>query len=108
VKALPWIVAGIGIGFAAFYLLNTLPPQYATGRDELEDAAHKAARWGSKQRVTGAGRNLAGRVKEGFGRVTGDDDLAGEGVADQLAGGVKDAAGNVAQAVSGTIHELNR
>jgi uncharacterized protein YjbJ (UPF0337 family) len=107
-KSLPWIVAGVAVGFAAWLFLNTPTPQYATGSRDLEDAADRANRWGTKQRFTGAGRNLAGQVKEGFGRVTGDYDLADEGVVDQVAGSVKDAAGNVAHAVGDTIHEINR
>jgi uncharacterized protein YjbJ (UPF0337 family) len=47
-------------------------------------------------------------VKEGFGRATGDDDLAGEGLVDQAVGAVKDGAGKAAQAVGETIHDLNR
>jgi uncharacterized protein YjbJ (UPF0337 family) len=49
-----------------------------------------------------------GKFKEGVGRVTGDDQLTGEGVVDQLAGAVKDTAGQAAQALGTTIHELNR
>jgi uncharacterized protein YjbJ (UPF0337 family) len=108
VKTLPWIVAGVGLGFAAYIVLNTPPPQYSTGSDDIEDAADKTSLWGSKQRIAGAGRSIAGRVKEGIGRATGDDELAGEGVADQVVGVAKDTAGSAAHAVSNTIHELNR
>ena len=47
-------------------------------------------------------------MKEGFGRATGNPDLADEGVADQIAGSLKNAAGQVAEAAGQTIHELNR
>lgn len=107
-KTFPWIVAGIGIGFAAYVLLNTPSPQYSTGSDDLEDAADRTSLWGSKQRVTGTGRSLAGQIKESFGRATGNDQLAGEGVADQVVGAVKNTAGSAAHVVSDTIHELNR
>jgi len=56
----------------------------------------------------GAARGLAGKVKEGVGRAAGDDQLADEGVADQVVGNVKDTAGKVAHAVGETIHDLNR
>ncbi|HTZ59642.1 MAG TPA: CsbD family protein [Acidobacteriaceae bacterium] len=107
-KALTWLIAGVGIGVAAYIVLNQPGPQYATGNDDVEDAADRTALWGSKQRASGAGRGIVGKVKEGLGNVTENDQLAAEGVADQAVGGVKDAAGKVAQAVGQTIHELNR
>ncbi|MCU1321885.1 MAG: hypothetical protein JWM43_1534 [Acidobacteriaceae bacterium] len=107
-KALPWIIAGVGVGFATYFLLNQPSPQYATGSDDVEDAANRAWRWGTKQRATGTGTRLVGKLKEGVGRATGNDTLAGEGVVDQVAGAAKDAAGKVAHAVSETVHDLNR
>jgi uncharacterized protein YjbJ (UPF0337 family) len=107
-KALPWVIAGAGVGIAAYVVLNQPGPQYATGNDDVEYAAGRTSFWGSKQRLSGTGRGLAGRVKEGVGRVTGDDQLADQGVADQVAGAVKDTAGQAAQAVGQAIHELNR
>jgi uncharacterized protein YjbJ (UPF0337 family) len=107
-KGLTWLLAGVGVALAAYIVLNQPGPQYATGDDDVEYAADRTALWGSKQRVSGTGGRLAGRLKEGLGRATGSDQLAGEGVADQLAGAVKDTAGKVAQAAGQTIHELNR
>jgi len=107
-KALPWLIAGVGFGLAAYFVLNQPGPQYATGNDDIEDAAGRTTFWGSKQRAGGAGRGLVGKLKEGVGRIAGDDDLAGEGVADQVIGAVKDTAGQAAQAVGETIHDLNR
>jgi uncharacterized protein YjbJ (UPF0337 family) len=107
-KALPWIFAGVGVGIVAYIALNQPGPQYATGDDDVEYAADRTTLWGSKQRLHGRGGGLAGKLKEGVGRVTGDDQLAAEGVADQLAGGVKDTAGKVAQVAGQTIHDLNR
>jgi uncharacterized protein YjbJ (UPF0337 family) len=101
-------MVGVGLGAAAYFVLNQPGPQYATGNDDIEDAADRTALWGSKQRLAGTGRGLGGKIKEGVGRVTGDDSLAGEGVLDQVTGAVKDAAGGVAQSVGQTIHELNR
>ena len=107
-KSLPWIIAGIGVGLAAYVLANQPGPQYATGNDDVEDAARNTSAWGSKQRITGKGGALKGKLKEGFGRATGDDQLAGEGAVDQVVGGVKDAAGQAAHAVAETVHDLNR
>jgi uncharacterized protein YjbJ (UPF0337 family) len=106
-KGLTWVIAGVGVAFAAYIVLNQPGPQYATG-DDVEYAADRTALWGSKKRLSGTGGRLAGRLKEGLGRATGNDQLAGEGAADQLAGAVKDTAGKVAQAAGQTIHELNR
>jgi uncharacterized protein YjbJ (UPF0337 family) len=106
-KALPWILAGIGVGFVLAYVTLS-EPQTETGWDSAENAADRAWRWGSKSRLSGAGRNAAGRFKEGVGRVLGDNDLADEGVADQFVGTVKSEAGELAQAVGETIHNLNR
>lgn len=107
-KGFTWLIAGVGLALAAYVVLNQPGPRYATGNDDVEDAADRTALWGSKQRLSGTGGRLAGRLKEGLGRATGDDRLAGEGVADQVAGAVKDTAGQVAQAAGETIHELNR
>jgi uncharacterized protein YjbJ (UPF0337 family) len=108
-KALPWILAGLGAGAAIAYVIMYQPqPQAETGWDSVEGAARQATGWGSKTRLTGAGTNVAGKLKEGFGRMTGDPNLADEGVADQAVGSVKDAVGAVAQAAGETIHDLNR
>jgi uncharacterized protein YjbJ (UPF0337 family) len=107
-KALSWILAGVGVGLVTYVVLNQPGPQYATGNDDVEDAADKTSLWGSKQRITGTGASIFGKLKEGVGRATGDDQLAGEGVVDQVAGAVKDTAGSAAQSIGQTMHELNR
>ena len=107
-KALPWIIAGAGAGIAAYIVLNNPGPRYATGNDDVEYAADRTTFWGSKQRLFGRGGGLVGKLKEGAGRATGDDQLADEGVTDQVVGAVKDAAGGFAQAAGQTIHDLNR
>jgi uncharacterized protein YjbJ (UPF0337 family) len=107
-KALGWILAGLGVGLVTYIVFNQPGPQYATGNDDIEDAAGKTSLWGSKQRITGAGTSLVGKLKEGVGQATGDPDLADEGVADQVIGAVKDTAGQAAHAVGATIHEMNR
>jgi uncharacterized protein YjbJ (UPF0337 family) len=107
-KALTWLAAGVGIGIAVYIVFNQPGPRYATGDKDVEYAADRTALWGSKQRLSGIGGRLAGKLKEGLGRATGDDQLAGEGAADQVAGVVKDTTGKVAQAAGQTIHDLNR
>lgn len=107
-KTLAWLAAGIGAGLAIYLIANSPGPQYATGSDNLEDAARNAAGWGSKQRATGVGSNVVGRVKEGLGNLTGNPDLADEGVGDQVAGNVRKGVGRFAQAAGQTLHDLNR
>jgi uncharacterized protein YjbJ (UPF0337 family) len=46
--------------------------------------------------------------KQGTGKATGDDELAGEGVMDQRAGAGRDTVGKAANAVSDTVHDQNR
>lgn len=106
-RALPWIVAGVGIGAGVTILLLN-QSESATGYDSVEDAAHKTFSWGSKQRVEGKGHSFVGTVKEGIGQVTGNADLADEGAAERAAGNIKDAAGKLGHAVAETIHDLNR
>jgi len=52
--------------------------------------------------------SFAGAIKEGVGRLTGDDQMADEGAADRVVGNVEDAAGQLGHAVGETIHDLNR
>ncbi len=108
-KALPWIIAGVTLGAAAVFVFGNSPqPAYATGDPDVEKAARKTSVWGTKKRIGGTGDSLVGKAKEGIGNLTGDDQLAGEGLANQAVGTVKDAAGQVAHAVSDTIRDLNR
>lgn len=112
-KAFPWIVVGIGIGVAGCVILSPfgLSPfasKHAVGSDDVEHAARRTFGWGTKQRATGTGQQTVGKIKEGLGRITGNDDLAGEGLADQVVGATRDAAGSVAHAVGETIYDLNR
>jgi len=108
-KILPWVIAGAGLGLALVYVALKEPtPQAETGWDSVENAAGRSWRWGSGQRLSGTGTRAAGKVKEGIGRVLGDDDLAAEGLGDQAAGALQDTAGKVAHAVGQTIHDLNK
>lgn len=107
-KTVAWFAAGIGIGFVIYLIANAPGPQYATGSDTLENAARSAAGWGTRQRVTGAGADVLGRVKEGLGNLAGDADLANEGTGDRVAGQIKEGVGEFAQAAGQTLHDLNR
>jgi uncharacterized protein YjbJ (UPF0337 family) len=107
-KTLAWLAAGIAVGLVVYLVANAPGPEYATGSDNLEDAARNTFGWGVKQRAGGFGSNIAGRVKEGLGNLTGDSDLADSGVADQVAGYVREGVGKFAQAAGQTLHDLNR
>lgn len=104
-KSLPWIIAGVAFGAAAYYIANAPAPSYASG--DVERAANKTDLWGGKQRVKGTGGNLVGKAKEAFGNATGDEDLAAEGTGDQIVGNVKNAVGKVANAASDTLRDFN-
>lgn len=108
-KALPWIVAGIGIGAAVMYVIANAPePSYSTGDPDVERFANKANTWGTKQRVQGAGNTVAGKVKQAFGEFTGDDSTADSGAGDQVVGSIRDVAGKAANSVGDTVRDLNR
>jgi uncharacterized protein YjbJ (UPF0337 family) len=66
-----------------------------------------------EHRVTGAAKNAAGRVEEGFARVTGDTKSQAQGVIDQaqgtaenLYGQAKDAASSAAEGVRKTASSI--
>jgi uncharacterized protein YjbJ (UPF0337 family) len=108
-RALPWIIAGAGIGMGVTLLLfNKSEPEYATGHDGAESAARKTFGWGTKKRAEGKMGLVKGAIRERVGRLTGDDQMAAEGAADRVVGQVKDAAGQLGHAAGETIHELNR
>ncbi|MEO8736389.1 MAG: CsbD family protein [Edaphobacter sp.] len=108
-RALPWIIAGVGIGAGVTILLLNAPEAgYETGYDGVERTARKASGWGTQKRVEGTVGSISGSIKEGVGRLTGDDRMAVEGAADRVAGKLKDAAGQVGHAVGQTIHDLNK
>ena len=107
-KTFAWLVAGIGIGLVVYLVANAPELEYSTGYDDLEDAARNTSVWGTKQRAAGFGANVAGRVKEGIGNLTGDTDLVDSGTADELAGNVREGVGKFAQAAGQTLHDLNR
>jgi uncharacterized protein YjbJ (UPF0337 family) len=54
-----------------------------------------------KDRVEGSATNLGGKLKEGAGKVTGDEKLKNEGFADQAKGKIQNAVGGVKDALKG-------
>jgi uncharacterized protein YjbJ (UPF0337 family) len=48
-----------------------------------------------KDRVEGAGKNIAGKIKEGVGKITGDTKTEAEGKADQVEGKVQNTIGGI-------------
>jgi uncharacterized protein YjbJ (UPF0337 family) len=109
-SGLGWLIAGgaIGAAIAVLVLNSDNEPEYATGYDGLERAAGKTFGWGVRQRAGGKMASVAGAVKEGVGRFTGDTDLEAEGAVDRAVGKVKDVAGEVGTAAAQTLHDLNK
>ena len=56
--------------------------------------------------MTGTGGVLGGKLKQGLGKLTGDEQTEGEGYVDEAVGRVKDGAGQAAHAVSDAIADL--
>jgi uncharacterized protein YjbJ (UPF0337 family) len=54
-----------------------------------------------KDRMKGSATNMSGKVKEGAGKLTGDQKLQAEGKGDQAKGKVRNAAGSIKDAVKG-------
>lgn len=107
---LAWLLAGgaIGAAVAVLVLRNDYEPEYATGYDGVERTAGKISGWGVKQRAKGKVASMAGAVKEGVGRFTGDTELEAEGAMDRVAGEARDIAGEAGTAAGQTLHDLNQ
>lgn len=104
---LAWIVGGTALGVAA-YVITKQPAGQPVPADGVDEAAANIGAWGAKQRTYGTGGQLKGKVEQGAANLTGNEDLANQGVFDEAKGAVKDAAGQAAHAVEQTIHELNK
>ena len=52
-------------------------------------------------RTEGSATNLGGKVKEGAGKLTGDEKLKNEGVADKVKGKVQNVVGSVKDTLKG-------
>ncbi len=67
-KALIWVIAGVGAGIAALHCAQSTSP--VLDRAMMWSTQQTDTLWGSKQRLYGAGSGVAGKVKEGVGRIT--------------------------------------
>jgi uncharacterized protein YjbJ (UPF0337 family) len=78
--------------------------QNAAGKvqDHLAGEPHAGV---DHDRVDGAGHKLAGSVKEGFGKLTGDEKLQAEGAAEKTGGAVQNAFGGAKDAVRDTFRK---
>lgn len=101
-----WILGAVTLGVAAYVVMNQPLSQFASS-DNIEDTASGIDGWGTKQRVTGTGGQLKGKVKQGAGDLLGNDKLSTEGAFDQATGAVKDAAGKAAGAVADAVRKIN-
>lgn len=54
-----------------------------------------------KDRVEGSATNMGGKLKEGAGKLTGDEKMRQEGLADQVKGKVQNAVGGIKDALKG-------
>ncbi len=52
-----------------------------------------------KDRIAGSAKQAAGTIKQGLGKLTGDQKLKSEGAADKIAGKVQNAVGGAKDAV---------
>ena len=46
-------------------------------------------------RIEGAAKNIGGQIKEGVGKLTGDEKLKAEGMADRVEGKTQNAVGGI-------------
>ena len=51
-------------------------------------------------RIDGAAKNIGGNIKEGVGKVTGDEKLKAEGKAEQIEGKVQNTVGGIKDAIN--------
>jgi uncharacterized protein YjbJ (UPF0337 family) len=56
--------------------------------------------------LNGKTDKLKGRIKEEVGKMTNDDDLRGEGIADQAAGHVEEGFGKARRKVGDALHDV--
>ena len=61
-----------------------------------------------KDRVEGSGKNIKGKIKEGFGKLTGDSKTQAEGKMDQTEGKVQNTVGGVKDAVKDAFSDRKK
>ncbi len=104
-----FLVSTAALGLAAYLILKSPDSTLsAASPDDLDAVGNRVGRWGAKQRLTGAGSSVAGSVEQTAGDLVGNEKLSNQGAFDQAKGAVKDAAGQVANAVEGTVHDLKK
>lgn len=104
-----FLLGTAALALAAYLLLkDSQTGLTAAAPDELDGLGNRVGEWGDKQRLGGAGSSLAGNVEQAAGNLVGNDRLSNQGALDQAKGAVKQGAGQVADAVEDTIHDLNR
>lgn len=99
-----WILGAASLGVAAYVILNDRSSSWSAANG-LDEFTGRADLWGAKQRVSGAGGVLGGKVEQGLGRLTDDPAQESEGVLDETAGRVKNAAGQAAHALTDVVSE---
>ena len=102
-----WLIGGTTLAIAAYVVMNQ-QLGITTPANGVDDAGNQAGIWGTKQRGFGLSGQLKGKIEQGAGQLTGNSDLQNQGAFDEAKGAVKNAAGQVAQAVGGAIHDLNK
>jgi len=108
-KTFLWLLGASTLGFVAYVIVNDNNLDSRSRRvGDVDETGNQVGQWGTKQRVTGTGGQLGGKLKQGVGKLTGDKEMQGSGLVDEVTGSVKDAAGKAAHAVEDTIHDLNR
>lgn len=60
----------------------------------------------NKDEVKGKSERVGGRIKEEIGRATGDEQLEGEGLADQATGNVREGFGTARRKVGEAVKDL--
>lgn len=58
------------------------------------------------EQVGGKGESMKGKIKEGVGKLTGDEELEGEGQAEQGEGKVREGVGKAGRAISDAADRL--
>ncbi len=102
-KKVLWFLTAASLGFAVYVLLKDSP---LTAAANGNDPSGAVGRWGTKERVSGTGNQLGGKLKQGIGEALGNEKLQGSGVVDQVKGAAQDLAGKAAQTANDAAQEL--
>ena len=102
-----WILGGATLAVAV-YVVMSQQLGVAAPVDGVDEAGNNVGAWGTKQRAFGLGGQAKGKVEQFASNVTGDSDMANQGVWDEAKCAFKYAVCKAAQAVGSTIHELNK